>query len=358
MGDIVGAFICSISDRDWETTLTMGIYGNKIGRVRQGSYQEFDSKTKYSIIRDLIGMKAGDVVFFHVLGRDKPSSVHGVYIVRSDPFYDKSIIWGDRFEVFPYRFLFSPYPEYRYLCDYDANIEVTDFYELIESRRIWSLATLENEVNIEARSIRKVGEDEANEIIRLLHRDYRQRRRQEKVGFNLLEPSTSVLPLHREIGDIGRYENSIKALLMYKLAQRDPYLLDIFGDITDFMNEVFIAQTTRKSIDILCINRIEGTSTYITLEVKTGKCDTKSLSQVLYYMDLFNQKDLVDVNSDIIVGCLVGRAFDEHVIEYSRERNRQGVNGSLILLEYQPSANGRNATFNQVVGRGGVNEGD
>jgi len=356
LGDIVGAFICSISDKDWETTLTKGIYGNRAGRIRGGFYQEFDPKIKYSIIRDLVGMKIDDVVFFHVLGRGKPSSVHGVYNVRDDPFYDESIIWGDNFELFPYRFLFSPHPKYRYLCDYDANIEVTDFYELIESRRIWSLATLENEVNIEARSVRKIGEDEANEIIRLLHRDYRQRRRREKVGFNLVQPPIATIPLHNEIGDIGRYENSIKAFLMYKLAQRDPYLLSVFGDITDFMNEVFIAQTTRKSIDILCINRVAGTSTYIISEVRTGKCDTKSLSQVLYYMDLFKQKDLVDVNSDIIVGCLVGRAFDEHVIEYSKEKNRQGVNGSLILLKYQPSANGRNATFNQVVGRGGVNE--
>lgn len=354
MIDIVGAFICSISERDWETTLTMGIYGNKIGRARQGFYQQFDPKTKFSIIRDLVGMKAGDVVFFHVLGREKPSSIHGVYDVRSVPFYDDSIIWSDSFEVFPYRFLFSPHPKYRYLCDYDANIEVIDFYELIERRRIWSLATLENEVNIEARSVRKIGQDEANEIVRLLHRDYRQRRRQERVRFNLVQPPISTIPLHNKIGDIGRYENSIKAFLMYKLAQRDPYLLSVFGDITDFMNEVFIAQTTRKSIDILCVSRVEGRATYIISEVKTGKCDIKSLSQVLYYMDLFKQKDLVDINSDIIVGCLIGRAFDEHVKQYSIERNRQGVNGSLILLKYQPSADGRNATFSHEVGRGDV----
>jgi len=353
----MGAFICSISYRDWGSTLTKGIYGNRTGRIKGGSYQEFDPKTKYSIIRDLVGMKIEDVVFFHVLGRDKPSSVHGVYDVRDHPFYDKSIIWNDNFEVFPYRFLFGPHPKYRYLCDYDANIEVTDFYELIESRRIWSLATLENEVNIEARSVRKIGEDEANEIVRLLHRDYRQRRRQQSVGFNLVQIPIGAIHLHNEIGDIGRYENSIKAFLMYKLAQRDPYLLNVFGDITDFMNEVFIAQTTRKSIDILCINRVEGMSSYIISEVKTAKCDTKSLSQLLYYMDLFKQKDLVDINSDIIVGCLVGRAFDEHVIEYSRERNRQGVNGSLILLKYQPSPNGTNATFSHVVGHGDINEG-
>lgn len=357
MGDIVGAFICSISNRDWETALTIGIYGNKIGMVRQGSYQEFDRKTKYSIIRDLVGMKAGDVVFFHVLGRDKPSSVHGVYSTRGEPFYNEAIIWSDKFELFPYRFLFSPHPKYRYLCDYDASIEVTDFYELIEGRRIWSLATLENEVNIEARSVRKIGQGEANEIIRLLHRDYRQRRRSARVGFNLVQLPISATPLHSQIGDIGRYENSIKALLMYKLAQRDPYLVGVFGDITDFMNEVFIAQTTRKSIDILCISEVEGKSAYTICEVKTGKCDTKSLSQVLYYVDLFKQKDLVDINSDIVVGCLIGRTFDEHVVEYSIERNRQGVNGPLILLRYQPSVNGRDATFSQVAGRGGVDEG-
>ena len=70
------------------------------------------------------------------------------------------------------------------------------------------------------------------------------------------------------------------------------------------MNEIFIAQTTRKSIDILCMRNNENNSrSYIICEVKTDRCQADSLSQVLYYMDLFKRKELVDINKDIIVGC-------------------------------------------------------
>jgi len=347
----MGSFICSISERDWEIARIKGIYGNKIGNIRNdGKYREFSASTKYSIIRDLVGMKKEDRVFFHVITQAGPSRVHGMYSVRAIPFYDSTRIWDDPDEIFPYRFLFEPHPRYKYLCIQDANIEVVDFYELIEQRIIWSLATLENERNIEARSVRKIEhESETNEILRILHRDYRHRKVETYVQFSPVSIPIDFMPLKNCLHDIGRYENSIKALLMYKIGQNDPSLSNIMGPVSDFMNEVFIAQTTRKSIDILCIKKLADCARkYIICEVKTDKCHSDSLRQVLYYMDLFRRKDLVDIHNDEIIGCLIGQRFSNDIIDFSKKRNSHGINGSIFLAEYKPIENGQDAEFQRI----------
>lgn len=347
----MGSFICAISERDWEISRTKGIYGNKAGRLNQdGEYILFGPSTKYSIIRDLVGMKVGDRVFFHVITATGPSRVHGVYTVREAPYFDTTKVWQDPSEIFPFRFLFEPHHEYGYLCELDANIQVVDFYELIEQRKIWSLATLENEMNIEARSVRKIDdENEAMEIIRLLHRDLKQYGRKKKTTFSLIGKPARKTPLKDCIADVGQYENSVKALLMLKLSQNDATITDILGPISDFMNEVFIAQTTRKSIDILCIRRQpSGAKDYIVAEVKRSKCDSNSLKQVLYYMDLFKRKELVDITHDRVIGCLVGQRFESEVVEFSQRRNAQAVNGSIILMKYVPKDNGKDADFQKI----------
>lgn len=344
----MGSFICAISERDWEISRKRGIYGNKI--LKEKNHEEFSPTTKYSIIRDLAGMKKGDKIFFHVIKTGENSRIHGIYIVREEPFFDRERIWNDEFEIFPYRFLFEPHPEYKYLCSQDANIEVIDFYELIEQRKIWSLATLENEMNIEARSVRKIEDGkETIEILRLLHRDLRHRRSNINFTFLPYNRPNNIIPIRDCIKDIGRYENSIKALLMYKIGHNDPSIINIMGPISDFLNEVFIAQTTRKSIDILCINNHPSNSKkYIICEVKTNKCSSNSLNQVLYYMDLFKRKDLVDIYNDIIIGALIGQNFEKEIVKFSQKKNRQGVNGSIMLIKYTPIENGKDAIFERL----------
>jgi hypothetical protein len=293
-------------------------------------------------------MKAGDKVFFHVLAA--PSRVHGVYRVRESPYFDSTKVWVNPTELFPFRFLFEPHPDYKYLCELNANIQVVDFYELIEQRRIWSLATLENEMNLEARSVRKIdNENEAMEIIRLLNRDLRQYGKGRDFSFSPIVVPGKKLALEDCIADVGRYENSVKALLMFRLRQNDPAITSVLGPVSDFMNEVFIAQTTRKSIDILCIRKqSSGSRDYIITEVKTGKCDSNSLRQVLYYIDLFKRKELVDISRDYIAGCLVGQRFDPEIIEFSQRRNAQGINGSITLMKYIPKNTGKDADFEKV----------
>jgi len=348
----MGSFICAISERDWQKSRELGIYGNKIGRLlRDGSYVEFNNNIKSSIIRDLISIKEGDIVFFHVVKtKSGLSSIHGVYEVTGYPYYDdEHKIWDDKNEIFPYRFLFKPHPKFTNLCNYDAKISVTNFYQLIEKRKIWSLATLENERNIEARSVRKIADKESEEIIRLLNRNFRHEKREKIVDFNPINSDNSKIHLENKLNYIGRYENSIKAFIMYCLAHKKEELSDYFGKVRDFMNEVFIAQTTRKCIDILVISETDDKKIFFITEVKTERCDKYSMMQILYYMDLFKQKKIFRNKKDIIVGCLIGKSFAQDIIDYAKIRNFQGVNGSLFLLKYVPSREGNSATFEKIV---------
>ena len=346
-----GSFICAISERDWALARRLGVYGNKTGHLRDGNYHEFRLQTKYSIIRDLLGMRVGDIVFFHVIS-PSGSRIHGPYKVRNTPFHSDIKIWNDAHELFPYRFLFEPYPDFSYLCDPDTFIYVTDLYELIERRQIWSLATLENERNIEARSVRKITSgEETNEILRLLHRDFRHNYiiYKEPIRLMGIDEFDRYKHLLDCLGHIGRYENSIKAFMMYNLAFSPVKIAPEFKNISDFINEVFIAQTTRKSIDILCINTKEtGQKEYVIFEVKTDRCDKSSLSQLLYYADLFRRNHASEGESTTVSGRLVGKRFDPDVQEFSRMHKEINKNDELALIKYIPSEDGKTAEFKIV----------
>lgn len=354
----MGAYLCQISHRDWIVSRSRGIYGNKEGNGSESEYKLFKPHVLYSIIRDLAAMRRGDTVFFHVLPPKQgerqiaESGIHGVYQIRSDPYYDRTRVWKDNAEIFPYRFLFEPHPLYSQFATHDAYIRVNDFYDLIERRKIWSLATLENEINLEARSVRKIeGTREALAIIRTLHRDFRLHRTSSPILFvpHVPNPKSARL-LRSKIKDIGRYENSIKALLMYKLGQNSLELVSEIGPVSEFMNEVFIAQTTRKAIDILTFapNPTVGTR-YVICEVKTDTCDEKSLGQLLEYLDLFKRKEIVNIARDTIVGCLIGRRFPDPVMDFCSRLNAQGVNGQVMLVKYTPTNNGTDANLERKV---------
>ena len=153
------AFICQISEKDWLVSREIGVYGNREGSEREGKIRYFDSgsPTIQSIIEDLIGMRKGDLIFFHVIERaEEESSLHGVYRVREEPFYNNKVrLWKSNPKlIYPYRFCFEPHPEHIELCKYDANIPVSEFYMSIESRDVRSIFTLEREVRGAAHAVK------------------------------------------------------------------------------------------------------------------------------------------------------------------------------------------------------------
>jgi predicted RNA-binding protein len=325
----MGAFICTLSEWDWETTLTKGIYGNRY--FKEGTNQPHQDIQQLSIIRDLISIKEGDLFFFHIRGKQ---TIHGVYESRSEAFFDNTPIWLDSTEKFPYRFLFQPTRKYLYLCQADANIDVHSLYELIDSGQIISLVTLEFEQNIEARSVRKILVEDALKIIRLLHRDFRLRSSPAKINFNPVQLPNTYRPIKENLFKVGNIENAIKAVMLYKLANGDSTLKNILTlpPNYDFVNEFFIAQTTRKAIDIL----IKAPNFLVILEFKTKKCDITALKQSLYYRDLLIQRTWVNNDDKILLG-LVAQSFTNELFDSVKKINC--VNEQVKLIKYVPSNN-------------------
>jgi hypothetical protein len=341
----MGAFVCTLSEEDWQITRELGIYGNRYFKER--TENPFNKSTQLSIIRDLIAMREGDYVFFHLRRR---KTIHGVYRVRKAPYFDnKTKIWSNDTELFPFRFLFEPHPDYEYLTNYDANIEVHSLYEYIDKGTFRSLVTLENEQNIEARSVRKILKEDAELIIKLLHRDFKFRKRDSALKFIPYNPIDNVTPLKFYIDNVGRYENAIKAVIMYELAYNPTSILsdlsknmNINYENFDFINEFFIAQTTRKAVDIYA----RDDNYHIIFEVKTDRVDEKALQQALYYKDLLLQRlGAKGVESSVYV-LIIGQRFSNKLIDLIKKLNT--LKTQIYLIEYIPVEKNKWAVFNYV----------
>ena len=341
-----GAFICTLSEEDWEKTRLLGIYGNRF--FKEGTSNVLKDTQQLSIIRDLISMREGDLVFFHIRGKQ---TIHGVYEVRKTPYFDdQERIWDNKVEVFPYRFLFKPHPNYAHIAEYDANIEVHSLYEFIDRGMIQSLVTLENEQNIEARGVRKILVEDAKLIISLLHRDFKFRKNREKLEFAPYNPPSAVKPLKDCLYKVGNIENAIKAVIMYILAYNPSQILneienkrELDWKELDFVNEFFIAQTTRKSVDIYARMR----DIHVLFEVKTDVADENALRQAVYYRDLLWQRPWINPEKDKIFVVLIGQRFQEK-LKQSIERLKK-MNNGIHLLQYRPINNGKWADFNYVI---------
>ena len=337
----MGAYICTISERDWGLARQLGMYGNRFYKTENG--KALKDTQKLSIIRDIISVKEGDIIFFHIRGR---KTIHGVYRARSYAFWDDTRIWDDPHDVFPCRFLFEPHPNHEKLCLYDAHISVHSLYELIDQGEIKSLVTLEFEQNIEARAVRRIFMEDAKKIIRLLYRDFKGG---EKVDFDLYNPS-NMEPLKDKVYRVGDLENAIKAVISWKLAYRDSEIVKLLelGEQYDFVNEFFVAPTTRKNIDLFC----ESSDKYIIIEVKKDICNRDALEQALYYADLVDQRPWSNKSFKKLV-VLVGKRFDEDVKDKIKYINK--INNTKVkLLKYVPINNGTWARLNEVRLGGGT----
>lgn len=353
----MGAFICQISETDWFVSQQIGTYGNREGIERNGKVVYFTSMKRgdgiiQSIIEDLIGMRNGDIVFFHVIGTaEGESSVHGIYRVSEEPFYNADVkLWKSSPNLlYPYRFCFEPHPEHIELCRYDASIVVSEFYKSIENRDISSILTLEREVRGAAHAVKKVTSEDAEEIMKLLYRDFPSRRLEEPVEFKPIRMQMS--PLRNYIHRVGEIEFAVKALVAYALGQKKQDLIKYIPACRnaeyDFLIESFIGQTMRRPTDILCISSESTDKVVVTIvEAKTDKAQINDLVQSLKYQDLFKLRN-VDKGS-LTYGmsiCLLAQRFHQELINYTSIRNIVIPWEEIILLKYVPSQNGKSATF-------------
>jgi len=352
----MGAFICQVSEIDWLVSRKIGVYGNREGSERDGKVVYFDKIRKgdeiiQSIIEDLIGMRIGDIVFFHVIDTaEGESSIHGIYKVCEEPFYnDKEKFWkSSPHFIYPYRFCFEPHPNHVELCKYDASILVSEFYRSIENRDVRSVLTLEREVRGATHAVKKILMEDAEVIERLLYRDFYYRRLEEPIDFQPIR--LWMEPLSIKIRRIGEIEFAIKAFVAHELGQRNQSLTQFISACMnaeyDFLIESFIGQTTRKPTDILCISSGDAEKSVTIMEVKTDQARMDDLVQSLNYLELFKLRNLDRGSLTYKMSvCLLAQRFHPELVNYISLRNKFLPWEGTTLLKYMPTQNGKSATF-------------
>jgi hypothetical protein len=355
----MGAFICQISDVDWFVSREIGVYGNREGSGKHGKVTLFKNskrgdQTVQSIIEDLIGMKKGDIIFFHVLRKGKESSLNGVYRCSEEPFYNEKKIWESAPSplVYPYRFCFEPHPDHVELCKHDAYMLVSEFYRAIENRDIRSILTLEREVRGAAHAVKTISSEDSAEIVRLLYKNacthFHLRLTEEPVDFK--PTKMHMEPLRTHIRRIGEIEFAIKALVAYKLGRGSPDLIQYIPACRngkyDFLIESFIGQTMRRPTDILCINREDSNRSVTILEGKTNQAGIDDLIQSLRYWELFKLRNIDKGSLTYKMSvCLLAQRFHKELVNYVAIRNIILSWEKVILLKYTPTHGGKDATF-------------
>ena len=352
----MGAFLCQISEIDWRVSRKIGVYGNREGSERKGKTIPFTEMRRgdeiiQSIIEDLIGMRKGDIVFFHVIKTaEGESSLHGVYRVSEEPFYNDNVeLWkSSPYLVYPYRFCFEPHPEHAELCKYDASILVSEFYRSIENRDIHSILTLEREVMGAAHAVKTITSEDAEKIVKLLYKNFHFRRLEEPVDFKPIR--MQMQPLRDHIRRIGEIEFAIKALAAYELGKRTPNLIKYIPACRnaefDFLIESFIGQTMRKPTDILCISSGDSQRAVTIVEGKTARADMDDFIQSLKYLELFKLRNINRGSLTYKMSiCLLAQRFHRELVNHTSIRNVVLPWEEIILLKYTPTQNGKNATF-------------
>lgn len=352
----MGAFVCQVSEIDWLVSRKIGVYGNREGSERDGKVVYFDKTKKsdeiiQSIIEDLIGMMKGDIVFFHVIDTaEGESSIHGIYKVCEEPFYNnKEKFWkSSPHFIYPYRFCFEPHPNHTELCKYDASILVSEFYRSIENRDVRSILTLEREVRGAAHAVKKITREDAEVIEKLLYRDFNYRHLKDPIDFQPIQMQME--PLRNHIKRIGEIEFAIKAFVAHELGRKSESLIRFIPACKnaeyDFLIESFIGQTTRKPTDILCISNDDAEKTVTIMEVKTDQAKMNDLVQSLKYLELFKLRNLDRGSLTYKMSiCLLAQRFHQELINYVFLRNNFLPQEEITLLKYTPIQNGRNATF-------------
>lgn len=344
------AFLCQISGRDWEISRCIGVYGNREGSERKGKIQYFDagSNTVQSIIEDLVGMRKGDIVFFHVIREGKESTIHGVYRIREEPFYNAERIWKSENFVYPYRFCFEPHPEHIDLCKYDANITVSQFYAAIEAGIIRSILTLEREERGAAHAVKTITREDAREIIKMLYREFPTRRAEQTIEFKPLKLSGP--PLKNYIKRVGEIEFPVKAIVANKLGREDPKFIQFIPACKnaeyDFLIQTFVGSTARKPVDLLCIGYQKSEKTITIIEAKKDKAEIKDLIQLLHYQEVLRIRTYKanDAHYNFST-CLIAQKFSADLVDYCFLRNIVIPWEETCLLRYTPISNGTDADF-------------
>jgi hypothetical protein len=275
------------------------------------------------VIAGILSILPGDLVFFYV----KNQGVYGLWKVVGESYFDRTQVWADDQQLFPYRISFELAVGY-----FPKPVSISDVLDLRDKGRIWTF-----DLNpVQRKNQYKITMDEARELIRLLLRN-NPIRQQPLVIPNPYIPPTPVkiqVELASSKARQVRYEGWLNAWFMQSLARGE--LKDLLGDYQEFLN--LVPTTFNKVMDIFLthvttVDSIDVLHKYTCIELKTDRATDQDLAQVLRYEDWLARK-LAAGDNEMIQSVLVASRFADTVIDYIR--NRQRIEEKTVrLISYQ-----------------------
>ena len=300
----MGYHIFLVGEENFNVCIRRGVYG---GIQSRGSTKS--EQINSEVISGFAGIKVGDFVFFYV----KNKGIYGLWRIIREPFYDKTPIWNDQNQLYPYRVCFEPV-----VRKFFNSVAMSDILDLRDKGKIWTFDL----GAITKKSHHPITSDEGKELIRLLLRNNPIFVKPDTVGQPYLPLNPEPLPLSFKCDKNGRlqYEGYLNAWFMQAFALRK--LKELIGDYGDFLN--FVPTSFNKVMDIFLthvttIDSVDILHKFTCMELKTGKISEDDLNQIIKYENWLIRK-LADGDSEMVQSILVGFDFDEKVIEYWRKR--------------------------------------
>ncbi|OGO36122.1 MAG: hypothetical protein A2W35_19315 [Chloroflexi bacterium RBG_16_57_11] len=310
----MGAHIFLVSEDNFDICLKHGIYG---------CVEPSKEWNKAEIIAGLLSIKKGDLIFFYV----KNMGVFGLWILTDEPFLDKTRIWANDNQIFPYRFIFEPV-----VGDFPKPISLSDVLDLHDKGKIWTF-----DLNpVQQKNQYKITTGEAKEFIRLLLRNNPVRKTIKPISDPYIPLSRDQLEIQLDSrnGRQVNYEGWLNAWFMKSF--RDGELIDLFGDYYEYLN--LVPTSFNKVMDIFLthvttVNGIEILHKYTCIELKTATASEKDLSQILRYEDWLARK-LAGGDKDMIQSVLIANQFTDTLIDYLWRRH-EIEEKTVRLITYQ-----------------------
>jgi len=300
----MGYHVFLVGENNFNISIERGIYGSVYS---QGSPKSEQMNSE--VIASFTGIREGDFIFFYV----KNKGIYGLWKTNCEPFYDKTPIWNDTGQVYPYRICFEPT-----VRKFSKPVAMSDILDLRDKGKIWTFDL----GAITKKSHHPITTNEGKEIIRLLLRNNPIFSEPDIISKPYLNPNKTLLPISLECDKKGhlRYEGYLNAWFMQSFTRGK--LRELIGDYRDFLS--FVPTSFNKVMDIFLthvtkVDSVDILHKYSCIELKTGTISDEELNQIIKYENWLIRK-LTDGDAEMVQSILVGFDFDNKVIEYWRKR--------------------------------------
>lgn len=212
----MGAHIFLVGVDNFEVCIRRGVYGCVMPSTE---------RNRSEVVAGILSIQPEDLVFFYV----KNQGIYGLWKVVGEPYFDKTKLWADSQQLFPYRFSFEPA-----VGHFPMPVSLSDVLDLHDKGRIWTF-----DLNpVQQKNQYKITMDEARELLRLLLRNNPIRQYHRGVPDPYVPPTCGKIDVEFASSQAGgaRYEGWLNAWFMRSLARDE--LKSLLGDYREFLNLV------------------------------------------------------------------------------------------------------------------------